>query len=234
MATKPTGLTGPLRVARTESGVVAELLAVGWPKDQAQIERKILTAFIREFERFGAKVYEMEAGGTEDLDFLLTLPGGKSYLELMEIVAPRKGELPYQAGNHSYEALEYAEQVYSGIQRKADKYGFRHALPIDLLLYFTHALYSPSEWGELALRRFLLDRKHPFHYVFLIKSIDDETAELRVLFNHDYPSPAPEIAELRDKRWVTFDLMSGSVMHRAPISLNELAWTPSTGMRGWW
>src|SRR5512138_1889607 len=133
MAKKPTGFTGSLRIGRNADGAVAELRPVNWPREQSKIELQVLTAFIREFEKYGAAVLGIEPRGTQDLDFLLTLPGGKAYLELMEIVVPRDGELPYQSGNHSYFALPYANKVYSGIQRKAEKYGDRHEIPIDLL-----------------------------------------------------------------------------------------------------
>lgn len=236
MAKKPTGFTGSLLIGRNSEGVFAKLNPIQWPSDQASIELKILGMFIREFERSGARILGVQPGGTKELDFKLKLPGGDCYLELAEVVLPNTKEVPFQAGNRSFGAIEYANAVYSMVERKTRKYGLRNEIPIDLLLYTTHSQYAPAEPGVLALRRVLLEQPHSFHYVFMLCCLPEDGAVLQVLFNKDHPLSAPPLEELKDARWISFDITKGTVTHKAGIDITAAGqrWYPVPGRQGWW
>lgn len=203
MAIKPSGTSGPFSVTVSADGTpVGRHEKFAWPTNQKDIERKILDFFVREFERTGAKFLKIEDGGTKDLDFLLTLPGGEVHLELMEIVIPQKGEIPFQPGHRRHEPVPYADAAFAGVQRKIDKYGLKHDVPIDLLLYVTHEQYNPNGAALDVLRRYFLERRHPFQYVFFLVPVAEDFATLYVLFNKDVPFNPPPVDELAQRAWI--------------------------------
>lgn len=203
MANKPSGVSGPFIATVTETRqVIAEQLRINWPSTQKEIERKILGYFVREFEKQGAKFLAIEDGGTRELDFLLTLPGGKVHLELMEAILPQHGEIPFQPGNRSYDPIPYGEAIFREVSKKISKYGFSHEIPIDLLIYITHEQYRPNGAAIQVLQRLFLENKHPFQYVFFLIPLAEDLTKLHVLFNKDYPFDPPAFSELKDRSWI--------------------------------
>jgi hypothetical protein len=144
------------------------------------IERKILGYFQREFSKTGAKFLAVKDLGDKGLDFLLTLPGGETYLELMELVAPEIGETPYQHGAQSHTASGYIDKVFHGVERKIAKYGLKHDYPIHLLFYTTHEQYVPSPPGVEMLKIRFKETVHPFENVFLITPLAEDLTPLQV------------------------------------------------------
>lgn len=204
MAKKPSGAIGPIRVGIIDGQHCAEQQKVIWPSDQKEIERKILGFFVREFEKTGAKFLKIEDGGTEELDFLLTLPGGKAWLELMEVVIPKPSNTPFQSGQQCHEPLIYAENIFKAVEeKKIRKYGFNHEIPIDLLLYITHEQYAPNEAAIHALRHFFKEKTHPFNYVFLMLPLAEDLSVLHVIFNMNHPFDIPPLEELADRKWLS-------------------------------
>lgn len=200
MARKPSGTTGPIRVAVAESSATLNHQPVQWSTDQKGVERKILDYFIRESQLAGARVLHVQDGGTKDLDFLLTLPGGKCHLELMEAVLPNS-PVPFQPGHMRHEPVPYARRIFDSVQKKIDKYGLKHQVPIDLLIYVTHEQYNPNDAAIWVLRRMFAEVAHPFEYAFFLVPRDENHAELLVLFNKDQPFDLPPLNALADREW---------------------------------
>lgn len=199
---KPSGTAGPFRVTRTADGITSGQFKIEWPPEQKKIERKIVGYFVREFEKTGAKFLNIEDGGTEELDFLLTVPGGKMYLELMEAVLPAEGQKPHQTGSQCHRPISYANKIWGEVDKKVTKYGLKHSIPIDLLIYTTHEQYAPNEAAIQVLRRYFLDRQHPFHYVFFIVPLAEELSPMWVLFNRDHPLEPPPVEEMAERWWI--------------------------------
>lgn len=215
MAKKPSGITGAFSVTVTEGGeLTGHHDKVNWPSSQKDIERKILGFFMREFEKSDAKFIKIEDGGTEELDFLLTLPGGKVYLELMEAVVPRPKEIPFQSGNRRFEPITYADVVFHEITKKIAKYGLKHEIPIDLLIYLTHEQYNPNNAAINVLRRYLIETEHPFQYVFFLIPHTEDFAVIHVLFNRECPFDPPALAELAESSWVNVVSSEGKIEHQ--------------------
>lgn len=203
MANKPSGITGPFTASVTATGeIIGHQEKINWPSNQKEIERKILGFFVREFEKTGAKFLAIEDGGTRELDFLLTLPRGKVHLELMEAILPQVGEIPFQSGNRGYDPIPYGEAIFCEVSKKISKYGFNHVVPIDLLIYITHEQYRPNGAAIQVLRRYFLENKHPFQYIFFLIPYAEDRATLHVLFNHDHPFNPPPFSELEGHSWL--------------------------------
>jgi len=75
-------------------------------------------------------------------------------------------------------------------------------VPIDLLLYVTHEQYKPNEAALEVLRRYFLERAHPFEYVFFLIPSSEDYVSLRVLFNKDQPFNPPPLSELEQCDWI--------------------------------
>jgi hypothetical protein len=151
----------------------------------------------------GAKFLSVNDGGITGLDFLLTLPGGKTYLELMEVVAPRKSEIPHQPGQQTHLISNYVDKVFEGVTRKINKYGFRHECPVHLLLYTTHEQYIPSRAAIEMLRAQFKEVRHPFENVFLITPLSEDAAPLVVIFNRDHPIATVTKESLAGHAWIS-------------------------------
>ncbi len=201
-AKKPTGKAGPFQVRVKGGAIESGQLRIAWPGSQKDVERKILQYFVREFEKSGAAFLKIEDGGTRELDFLLTLPGGKSYLELMEVVVPPAGAKPHQAGAQSHWPIPYADKVFADVQKKIQKYGLKHQIPIDLLLYITHEQYQPDGSALDVLRNYFQTRPHSFHYVFFLIPLSEDLTPLHVIFNADHVSEPISLEELAGRWWI--------------------------------
>lgn len=200
--TKPTGTSGPLEVTVTPDGaVVTHHARIVWPPEQRAIEQKIFGYFRREFERDPrVKFRNVRPGGTRELDFLVDLPRGQAYIELMEAIVPKVGGRPYQPGQQVHDAVEYAERVWSEVAKKVRKYGSRHTTPVDLLIYTTHQQYAPGTPAIQVLRHYFNDREQYFQYAFLITPLAEDDSPLHVLYSRDVPfRDLPPMAELRDQ-----------------------------------
>lgn len=174
---------------------------IQWPTNQKAIEWKILGYFVREFEKNGAKILDVKDGGTEELDFLLTLPGGKAYLELMEAVLPATG-IPFGSGHGHHEPIPYADKIFEGVRKKIAKYGMKHEVPIDLLIYITHEQYNPNDAALWVLRRYFAENQHPFQYVFFLVPIDEVSSQLNVLYTKDHRFELPPLEDLAERSWI--------------------------------
>lgn len=204
MTKKPSGTSGAVRVSVGNDGVPKiEHLTIQWPTEQKEIERKIFGFFTREFEKAGAKFLDVEDGGVSGLDFLLTLPGGKTYLELMEVVAPRKGERPHGPGQQVHMISAYVDQVFEAVARKTGKYGFSHEYPVHLLLYITHEQYVPSPGAIEMLKVRFKEAKHSFENVFLITPLSEDLTPLIVLFNKDNPVSTVAKESVAGSWWIS-------------------------------
>lgn len=201
MARKPSGVSGPVRVTVDPSGVNLGLEKIQWPTDQKEIERKVLGFFIREFRKAGASILDVKDGGTEELDFLLKLPGGNAHLELMEAVVPAE-RVPFQSGNGHHVAGPYATKVFASVERKIAKYGLRHEVPIDLLIYTTHEQYNPNDAALWVLARRFAETPHPFEYVFFLTPFSETNARLVVLYNKDCPKDLPPLEAVENASWI--------------------------------
>lgn len=203
MSKKPSGTAGHFSASTAHSGeLVGQHVRIDWPTDAKEIERKILGFFIREMEKTGAKFLNIVDGGTEELDFLLTLPRGKCHLELMEAVVPQEGEIPFQPGNRKYFPIPYCDAIFDRVSKKIAMYGMKHEIPIDLLIYITHEQYSPNNAAIQVLRRYFLENAHPFQYVFFLIPHTDDFVTLEVLFNTDSQFNPPPLNELEGKWWI--------------------------------
>jgi hypothetical protein len=198
-----------MRITWTPDGHILEHRIIKWSTDQKEIERTILGFYVREFEKTGATFIKIEDGGKGHLDFLLTLPGGKMYLELMEAVIPDAGTLPHQPNTQGHWPLPYADKVFQDVQKKIDKYGLKHRIPISLLIYTTHEQYRPNGAVIDVLRHYFKDREHAFFYVFFLIPIMTDCCSLRVLFNRDHSFDPPPLDELAKRYWMNVPTGSG-------------------------
>lgn len=201
MARKPTGVTGPVRVTATPSGPRLDHLTIRWPTDQKAIERKILDYFLRFLAERKIVVSRVIDGGTEELDFLVEYPGGKAHLELMEAVLPEE-KVPFQSGHRWFVAGKYADQVFAGVKRKIAKYGLRHEVPIDLLIYTTHEQYSPADSALWALAKRFADTEHPFEMVYFVVPFADDDARVVLVHNKNDPRTFPPAEQFEEATWL--------------------------------
>lgn len=209
---KPSGTIGPMQISASPDGVVAEQLKVLWPTDQKEIERKVLGYFKRELEKQGGKILSIEDGGTTELDFLIETPQGKAWLELMEVVVPRDKNPPFQSGNHRHTALGYADTIWQNVEKKILKYGLKHTVPIDLLLYVTHEQYAPWPAAIYILMHYFKDRPHCFkNVIFIVPTTEDHTPTY-VLFALGSPAQdLPPLDELKKNFRIIMPVSSGTV-----------------------
>ncbi len=213
MSKKPTGITGPYKVSINSGQVTGQQEKIAWPSDQKEIERKILEYFIREFEKSGAKFLDVKDGGTKELDFLVTTPNGKAYIELMEVVLADHDQNPYQKGTQVHSVADYARKIFENVKnKKIKKYGFNHQTPIDLLLYVTHEQYSPNESAIQALRHYFKENKHPFSYIFFLTPLAEDLIILQVLFNKDFSFETPPLEELEKNTWINLPSSNAKII----------------------
>ncbi len=134
MSKKPTGIVGPTKItALPNNQALKTHEKKSWPEDQKQIEDIISDIFVNEWRKLGVEISK-DSGGTEDLDYLLTMPNkNKSYLELMEALTPLPGEKPFSPGTQTHHAKEYVDKIYGVIDKKTNLYGFKHLWPIEEL-----------------------------------------------------------------------------------------------------
>lgn len=183
-----------------------------WPTNQLAIERKIFELYLRTLRSSGETVDRAVSQGTHGLDFLMHGSRGAAYVELMEAVVPKSGDLPYQPGNQVHECVEYAEAVFAQIQKKTDKYGLKHTTPIRLLIYTTHGQYDPDRLGVWALRRLLEDRPHAFEEVLFLTPRGDSDPRVDRLYVRGTHLECPDSIEtLRGQIWCCFDLAAGTI-----------------------
>ncbi|MFS2107887.1 hypothetical protein [Ralstonia sp. Ralssp135] len=201
MARKPSGVTGPVRMSVGPEGPRLDHITIQWPADQKGIERKILEYLLRDWKKNGVPLPKVTDGGTEELDFLLEYPRGKAHMELMEAVVPPQ-KLPFQGGHAWFEAGPYADRVFAGVRRKIAKYGLRHEVPIDLLLYTTHEQYNPTDAALWALARRFADVPHPFEFVYFVTPFADDDGRVDLLYNKDIPRSFPPSSEFETARWL--------------------------------
>lgn len=200
---KRSGTIGPFVVTSDGKGNVdGKLTKFAWPTDQKTIENLVLDFFLREREKTGVTIITRQDGGTHDLDFRLKLSDGLVDLELMEVVIRSGKQIPFQSDFGSYVAGEYADVVFSEIQKKIDKYGANHKVPIDLLLYVTHEQYLPSDKALDVLRIYFRDKAHNFRRVYLIVPTTPEFCSLYELYGYDVAFDLPPLEAIANSRWV--------------------------------
>ena len=204
---KPSGTSGSFEVTRAAAGFSGRQKKIYWPSAKEEIEQVIFGFFKREFERAGAtflnaKRGNIEGHASEGLDFLLTLPGGEAYLELMEVVSPENGQIPYQPGYQPHRPISYADNIFKKLDsRKIKRYGLKHSTPIDLLMYTTHEQYAPNGDAIQVLRSYFRDRPHPFEYAFFIVPIAEDLTPIYVLFSRDHRFDVPPLEKFEHRMW---------------------------------
>jgi SEC-C motif len=199
---KPSGTIGPFVVKSDGKGnVEGSLDKFVWPTEQKAIENLVLDLFLSEREKAGVTVLTRQDGGTHDLDFRLKLSDGLIDLELMEVVIRSGKQIPFQSGHGTYTAREYADAVFAQIQKKIDKYGAGHEIPIDLLLYVTHEQYLPSLKALDVLRIYFRDKQHDFRRVYLIVPLTHKTCSLHELYINNVTLVLPPLEAIADVPW---------------------------------
>lgn len=214
MARKPSGLVGPVRVSVRAGGAQLDHLTINWPADQKGIEWKVLEYLLRDWESNNLPVPAVTDGGTEELDFLLEYPKRKAYMELMEAVVPAE-KIPFQPGHAKHEAGPYADKIFAGVKKKIAKYGLRHEVPIDLLIYITHEQYNPNDAALWALARRFADTPHPFEFVYFVVPLADDFARISLLYVKDQPMRFPPSESFEKVTWINL-VGSGARLQAAP------------------
>jgi len=226
---KPSGTAGPFIIRKGLRAALGAQSKIPWPDTQDGIEWKVFCYFKREVEKIaGGKLGKVtECGGktaaamcgaafvADRPDFLLEVPGGKTYLELMEAVLPDDGQNPHRAGVQWHSPRDYAEKVWKKVNRKIQLYGFRHTIPMDLLIYTTHEQYAPTEAAIQILRDYFEDRPHPFSCVSFIVPLGEDLTPVRGLFLRNRRSQLPHRVESAGRGWVSLPAASFKLVMRA-------------------
>lgn len=200
---KRSGTIGPFVVTSDGKGnVEGSLDKFVWPTEQKAIENLVLDLFLLEREKAGITMLTRQDGGTHDLDFRLKLSDGLVDLELMEVVIRSGKQIPFQSGHGTYTVSEYADAVFAQIQKKIDKYGVNHEVPIDLLLYVTHEQYLPSLKTLDVLRIYFRDKQHDFRRVYLIVPMTHKFCRLHELYINNVTFDLPPLEAIANVRWV--------------------------------
>lgn len=192
---KPTGKIGPIRASATPDGVSVVWRPVEFSEKRDEVELHIMKLFCDALCREGFPSVKYKQNAENDFDFTLDLPGGRTYLELTEILYEEVGgELansertnPYQSRKTIVEVDRYGRQIAEAVKRKSRQYGRAGQIPVHLLTYVTHWRFAPSETVIRLAQYHLLAKPPIFDYVFMIVPLMGDSAELRML----YPSHNP-------------------------------------------
>lgn len=203
---KPTGEIGPITFRSVEAGS-AKLSwdRVAFPKDKAEIERFVCQLFVDTIARHGMMVLEATPLPESDFDFVLKLPGGEVYLDLVELVRPTGGN-PYQVKQQEVNVYGLAEQLLGVVLTKSQHYRAHGSVPRHLLVYITHWMFAPNKNVIRLVQHWLGTNRHVFENVFFFSPLDSSEGDVRVLFPAK-PDPlegrTPD--SLRDERYVLLD-----------------------------
>jgi hypothetical protein len=201
MPNKPSGTTGPIKMTHNSSQVISiSLEKIVWETNQKGIEKQILQFFIRDNKEY-KEFLSYEDGGTEELDFLIKTPKEKFYLELMEAVAPEDPKKLFQQGNQFHKAVDYVDKVFAGVERKIKKYGLKHKVPIELLIYTTHEQYNPNVSAIELLKHKFSDIIHPFRKVFFLTPIASDFSDVNILFNQEIMVELKSYEQFKNSGW---------------------------------
>ena len=205
MAIKPSGTSGPIKISFSNNdGISQTHEKFIWATNKEGIENQIFQFFVREIKKTGEEITSYEAGGTKDLDFAVTSNNQKFCLELMEAFVSQRDCQPFQGGAQIHNSSTYADKVFAGIDKKTKKYGLKHEVPIDLLLYATHEQYNPSSSALELLKHYLIEQKHSFRRVFFIQPLAEDFSILHKLFDQKIQVALKFRDTLTDKEWFSF------------------------------
>lgn len=208
MVQKPTGKIGSIKVQAGFGKVNKVWDTANFPKSKEEIENFFCDKFVSEFKRNGATFYSVERNKENDFDFTLNLPGGKVYLDLVEIIIKKPGVKgsPYTEKDVVYGYQEYLSQVINLIKKKNEKYKTKSTVPIHLLLYFTHWKFAPNDNVIPLIQHDLKKEELSVENVFLYSLHAKDKGELRVLYpvEKDYLDGV-DIVEFRKNIFMNLD-----------------------------
>lgn len=217
---KRSGIIGPFVTTSDGTGNMAgSQNKFVWPTDQKAIENLVLDYFLREREKVGVVIFSRQDGGIHDLDFRLKLSDGIVDLELMEVVIRSGKEIPFQPGFGTHVAGEYADIIFEQVQKKIDKYGSNHEIPIDLLLYVTHEQYLPNNSALDVLRIYFRDKHHNFRRVYFIVPAAQEFCSLYELYSQGVTLNLPLLDEVKNVRWINAVSSEMKVIENGSVSI---------------
>jgi hypothetical protein len=166
---KPTGVSGPYRVGRGDSGEVEGAFEqIEYPASKEDIEtfmaERFLASLNKELVANGKPPFfdSLVRNAEDDYDFRIKQGRISGYLELTEVVSPsrirRESGYPEQI---SYKVIEFAEEIRDSIVKKSTHYGTTKE-KVFLLAYSTHWSFVPSETTLMCLRTMLHKTKPVF------------------------------------------------------------------------
>jgi|GEM_PF-5751824 len=217
MSKKPTGFTGPIRIKIDKYSKQFKFQPINWPKEKEEIEKIIVSNFIKTIQAAGATVLNHFPNPQNDLDYTLILPGGEVYLELKEVIFPmqndkNKNSPIYSKEPHFWNYGDIENWFLNQIKKYSKKYKGVNK-PIHLLFYTTHFDYNFEDEVVWLIQYSLTKTPHIFECIFLYQPLDKNTGDLRVF----YPSKAKEdfksfqkslgkdfINKLREKHFFNF------------------------------
>jgi hypothetical protein len=205
MPIKPTGRIGPFRVTGGPDGPTGEWAKIQFPTQKEEIEQFVLDLFVTEMRRGGATILKATKNAENNFDFTLELPGGKVFLDLMEIIYRDVQGLPYEGENIRIESYKYAEQIRDAVMAKSENYGRAGTQPIHLLTYITHWRFHAHE-VVIRLVQYMLQEYRPImENVFFLSPLDDKSASLRVLYPSANPLEGHDPNSFKDDWYLTLN-----------------------------
>jgi hypothetical protein len=187
MPKKPSGRIGPIQISETSSGPIGEWKEVRFPDQKEEQEQLVLSWFLAEMRRRGAKITNHRRNEENNLDFTLEMPSGPVLLELTEVMYKDQEGEPYKSESARINSYLYAEHIRDAIMKKSYRYGEVYSQPIHLLTYITHWRFYTSEVVIRLAQNMLLHSRPIMENVFFLEPRNETEAYLRVL----YPSRNP-------------------------------------------
>lgn len=201
---KPTGQICPVSLTQAKYPSIT-WEKINFPKAKDQIEAKIVNYFVAAGTAVGFGVLEVTQNIENDIDYSLTLPGGRIDLELTEIIYSAEPGNPYISGSMPIKCGDFSRQIIDLVMKKSSKYSPLNANPIHLILYITHWSFLPNELVIRLIQHELNITKHIFENIFLLIPLDSKNANLRVLYPSINPLEKYSPQEFYDSTYINLD-----------------------------
>ena len=213
---KPTGESGVTKISTGPDGARAEFEQLEFPKTKDQIEKLIVSNFLRLAPSTGVFSFPdcaVEQNPESDLDFTLKCDDKKARkLELMEVAPLEHLRGSYEAAPTSYKPYDFARYILEKALGKSKKYGSSNRTELHLLIYITDWRFILSESVTALLQYWTLTTPHNFAGIYVYMPITKAEGIPQLIF------PTPR------KHWKSFnpDAHRENVVH----NLDPKGWKP--------
>lgn len=159
---------------------------ITFPETKAAVEKFILDCAFRSAKKFGVRMMDIQEEPKQNaenhFDFTLKTTKGIEYLDLVEIIPSSWVGGPHSYARGGYNIGEFADAIYSEIEKKSRHYGKQDGIQVNLLLYVTESNLTPHP-PVLDLLSFLCSKRDlGFRSIWVYIPDNQETGQIRTLF----------------------------------------------------